>query len=105
MNRETKRAMARQQTTDPAKVQQMRRAQLTQKQQAKQQQGKEKPRLLTRIRTFLSEVTAQLKKVTWPKRNEVVGYTVVVVITLVVITAFIYGLDTVFGWAVLKFFG
>jgi preprotein translocase subunit SecE len=46
---------------------------------------------------FLREVRGELRKVAWPTRREVAHYTVVVLITVVVMTGFIYLLDLVFG--------
>ena len=40
----------------------------------------------------------------WPTRAEVINYSIIVLITLVVLTAFIFGLDYVFGKAVFFLF-
>jgi preprotein translocase subunit SecE len=45
---------------------------------------------------FLREVIAELKKVTWPTREETVKLTVVVIIISILVGAFIGGLDSVF---------
>lgn len=45
---------------------------------------------------FLHEVIAELKKVTWPTREETVKLTVVVIIISVLVGAFIGGLDSLF---------
>jgi preprotein translocase subunit SecE len=45
---------------------------------------------------FLKEVVAELKKVTWPTREETVKLTVVVIVISVVVGAFIGGLDSLF---------
>lgn len=45
---------------------------------------------------FLHEVTAELKKVTWPTREETVKLTVVVIIISILVGAFIGGLDSLF---------
>ena len=59
----------------------------------------------TPIRQFLKEVRNELKKVAWPSRNEVVTYTVVVLVSTVFVTLFVFGLDYGFAKAVLKVFG
>jgi preprotein translocase subunit SecE len=59
----------------------------------------------TPARQFLREVRNELKKVAWPSRNEVVTYTVVVLVSTVAITLFVFGLDYGFAKAVLKVFG
>jgi preprotein translocase SecE subunit len=103
MNRETKRAMARQQkTADPQRLQQLRKQQL--ERQRDGQQGARRSRLRG-VGSFGSEVVAELRKVNWPDRRTVAGYTVVVLVAVTVITAVIFGLDTLFGRAVFAVFG
>ena len=50
----------------------------------------------TSARQFLKEVRLELKKVDWPSREELVSYTVVVLVTVVVMTSLVFGLDFVF---------
>jgi preprotein translocase subunit SecE len=109
MNRETKRAMARQQKTadQGERLQQLRRQQLAQRQTSRQtaaQTGKRRSRLRA-LTSFGGEVTAELRKVNWPDRRTVFGYTVVVLVSVTVITVVIFGMDTLFGKAVLAVFG
>ena len=107
MNRETKRAMARQQkTADPQRLQQMRKQQL-ERQRAGRGDGQPGARRsrLRGVGSFGSEVVAELKKVNWPDRRTVAAYTVFVLVAVSVITAIIFGLDTLFGRAVFAVFG
>lgn len=53
---------------------------------------------------FVTEVRSELKKVAWPSRSEVTNYTIVVLITLVLMTALTFGLDFVFAKLVLQLF-
>lgn len=53
---------------------------------------------------FVREVRGELRKVAWPSRTEVLNYSVVVLLGIVVLTAMIAGLDYVLGEAVLKLF-
>jgi preprotein translocase subunit SecE len=53
------------------------------------------------VRQFLKEVRLELKKVDWPTRRELVSYTIVVLVTLIVTTAYVAGLDFVFSKAIL----
>jgi preprotein translocase subunit SecE len=55
----------------------------------------------TGVRQFLKEVRLELKKVDWPSRRELVSYTIVVLATLIVTTAYVAGLDFVFSKAIL----
>lgn len=45
---------------------------------------------------FLNEVIAELKRVTWPTRDETIKLTVVVIAISVLVGAFIGGLDSLF---------
>ena len=45
---------------------------------------------------FIEEVIAELKKVTWPSRDETIKLTVVVILLSVAVGAFIGGLDALF---------
>ena len=53
---------------------------------------------------FAREVRSELRKVVWPTRSETTNYTIVVVITIVAITAIVAGLDWVFSQSVLELF-
>ena len=53
---------------------------------------------------FLREVRGELRKVAWPTRSEVINYSIIVLVTVVVLTAYIATLDFVFGEAVFKLF-
>ena len=49
------------------------------------------------MRQYLREVRDEMRKVAWPKRPEVKRYSIIVIITVVVYTALVGGLDYVFG--------
>jgi preprotein translocase subunit SecE len=51
---------------------------------------------LTTTRDYWRETNAEMKKVTWPNRNEVVGTTVVVLLATIVFAVFLWGCDVVF---------
>lgn len=59
----------------------------------------------TKPRQFFKEVIAELKKVAWPTRQEVVAYTIVVLVSVIVIASLIFGMDFVFTKAILALFG
>ena len=52
---------------------------------------------LARLRQFVREVVAELRKVIWPTRNELTSYTTVVLVFVVVMIAIIYGFDFAFS--------
>ena len=49
--------------------------------------------MLKRIKSFMFEVKAETKKVTWPSRKEVYGTTIVVLITILIFSIFLYVVD------------
>ncbi|HEX6095789.1 MAG TPA: preprotein translocase subunit SecE [Thermoanaerobaculia bacterium] len=51
-------------------------------------------------REFFRDTTGEMKKVTWPTRNEVVGTTVVVIVSTLVFALFLWGCDVVFYKAI-----
>ena len=51
---------------------------------------------------FVREVRGELRKVAWPTRAEVIKYSIVVLVAVVMLTALIFGLDYAFGEGVLK---
>lgn len=51
------------------------------------------------IRGFVDDVVKELKRTSWPSRNEVQGTTVVVVVTVVIVSVYLYGVDLLLGTA------
>ena len=54
---------------------------------------------------FIRQVIAELKKVVTPTRKELVSFTVVVLVFVIIMMGIVWALDMVFGWAVLYVFG
>ncbi len=52
--------------------------------------------LWTSTRDFVRDTNAEMKKVTWPSRNEVVGTTVVVLVATIIFAVYLWGCDIVF---------
>ena len=48
---------------------------------------------LKRMKQFVSEVWAELKKTTWPNRKEVYGTTVVVIVTVLICAFYLWVVD------------
>ena len=46
---------------------------------------------------FLRDVRDELAKVVWPSRKEVVTYSIVVIVTVLVLGLFVFGLDVLFS--------
>jgi preprotein translocase subunit SecE len=58
-----------------------------------------------RIALFLRQVIAELRKVVTPTRRELVSYTLVVLVFVVIMMALVYGLDILFSFVVNFVFG
>jgi len=53
---------------------------------------------------FLREVRGELRKVAWPTRPEVVNYSIIVLVAVVLLTAYVAALDYGFGEVLLRLF-
>jgi preprotein translocase subunit SecE len=98
MNREMKR-MQRRQGAERTGVDRTAAAQTTRRAAAQEKRKRTPPR------QFLKEVRQELKKVNWPTRPELIAYTIVVLVSVTVLTTYVFGLDFVFSKLVLKLFG
>lgn len=71
----------------------------------KRDRDEEKLPLPKRIVRYLREVVAELRKVIWPTRRELLTYTSVVLVFVIFMVAVISAYDFAFSQAVLKVFG
>jgi len=53
----------------------------------------ERKSFFARVRDYLHEVRVELRKVTWPTREQMIAFTSVTLITSVVLTGVIFGFD------------
>ena len=60
---------------------------------------------LARLARFAREVVAELTKVIWPTRSDLITYTIVVIIFVAIMIAIVAGLDIGFARAVVAVFG
>jgi preprotein translocase subunit SecE len=60
----------------------------------------QKAKWYKRIGPFLKEVRAEMKKVTWPSRNEVYSTTLVVIIATLFFGFYLYFMDLIFSWVI-----
>jgi len=58
---------------------------------------------LDKITQFLKEVRHELSKVSWPAKNQMIQYTLIVIAISLVMAAFLGLLDFVFEWILNKF--
>jgi len=64
-----------------------------------------RPSLFARLVRFLKEVVAELRKVIWPTRKQMITYTTVVLVFVAFMVAVIWGLDLALTQGVLALFG
>lgn len=64
-----------------------------------------KPNIFARMALFIRQVIAELRKVVTPTRQELLKYTAVVLGFVLVMMAFVYGLDWVATWLTQLVFG
>ena len=53
------------------------------------------PQKFSQLKAFFAEVKSELKKVTWPSKNEVYATTIVVILTTIFFGFYLYGLDLI----------
>ncbi len=61
--------------------------------------------MVEKIKKFLKEVVAEMRKVTWPTKNELIGSTLVTVVVSLIVAIFIGIVDRVLSIAVKAIFG
>ncbi|WP_018682861.1 preprotein translocase subunit SecE [Actinokineospora enzanensis] len=61
--------------------------------------------ILARIARFLREVVSELRKVIWPTRKQMIGYTAVVLVFVAFMVALVAGLDLGLGKGMFWLFG
>ena len=98
MNRETKRMLQRQGELGPDGEPVRAKPQGAQRQSPQQRDKRTPPG------QYVREVRGELRKVAWPTKQEVIRYSIIVLITIVVLTAMIFALDYVFARGVFSLF-
>ncbi|MEP6477710.1 MAG: preprotein translocase subunit SecE [Actinomycetota bacterium] len=96
MNRQMKRMQQRQGKTAPERQ----AAAATARRTASQEKRKR-----TAPGQFLREVRQELRKVDWPTREETTSYSIVVLVTVIVLTSFVFLVDLGFSKAIVNLFG
>lgn len=71
----------------------------------KRDQKPKKASVFARLVRFIREVWAELRKVIWPNRKQMVTYTAVVLVFVVFMVALVSGLDLLFKWGIGHVFG
>ncbi len=104
MNRQSKRLLQRQGALGPdGSPSGASRDQVAAEAGRRRQAGPKEP-IAARSVEYMREVRSELQRVAWPGRSEVANYTVVVFLAVVLLTAFIYGLDYGFAKGIIYLF-
>ena len=53
----------------------------------------------------VKEIKAEVKKIVWPTKSQVINNTIVVIVVSIIAAVVIFGLDTVFGFIVRFIYG
>jgi len=53
--------------------------------------------MFEKLKSFLSESYQEFKKVRWPTKDELIGLTIAVVVSSILLVAFIWGVDALFA--------
>jgi len=62
----------------------------------------QKTKWYKRFFVFLKEVRDEIKRVTWPSKNEVYSTTVVVIIATFFIGFYLFFMDIIFSWVITR---
>jgi len=68
---------------------------MAQRKKAAEKKKAERKGVWKTITTFFKDVRIEMKKVIWPSRQEVINYTLVVLITVTIVATFILVLDLI----------
>ena len=110
MNRETKRMLQRQGQLEADGSPSTRRPAPTQTRPRPQPPGArgggqaQRPSLVSRILEFLREIRSEWRQVAWPTRSEIFNSSLVVLVVLVGLVCFIFGLNWLFSHGFIDLF-
>ncbi len=60
-----------------------------------------RPGIITRIQEFFDDVVSEMKKVTWPTREDLIASTKVTLFLLLIMAVIIFVYDRVFGFIIM----
>ncbi|MBC7363920.1 MAG: preprotein translocase subunit SecE [Candidatus Saccharicenans sp.] len=55
-----------------------------------------------RLVNYLKDVRSELKKVTWPTKQEVYGTTIIVIIAIFFFGFYLFFVDVIFSWVIVQ---
>ena len=60
---------------------------------------------MEKVKKFLKEVVAELRKVTWPSKDELIGSTIVTIVVSLIVAIFIGVVDRILAFGIRSIFG
>jgi preprotein translocase subunit SecE len=60
---------------------------------------------MNKVMTFVNEVRAEIRKITWPTKDELVGTTIIVCILVVIFAFILGGMDAVSSFVIRNIIG
>ena len=57
---------------------------------------------IAEMQKFMSEVKVEAKKVVWPERKETMQATLMVIVMVIFVALFLWGVDSLLSWLVQK---
>jgi preprotein translocase subunit SecE len=55
--------------------------------------------MFKKIATFFTDVRAEMQKVSWPSRDELLNSTLIVAVVSLMFTIYIFGVEYILAWA------
>ncbi len=59
--------------------------------------------MINRIKEFLSSVRSEMKKVSWPTKDQLIGSTIIVVIVWILLSLYVFTTDRILQYIVKQF--
>ena len=53
-----------------------------------------------RIRRFCADAVAELRRCSWPTRQQLLESTILVVVSMIILACFVYGVDEIARWLI-----
>ncbi len=53
-----------------------------------------------RIRRFCADTVAELRRCSWPTRQQLLESTILVVVSMIILACFVYGVDEIARWLI-----
>jgi preprotein translocase subunit SecE len=67
-----------------------------------QKKSSKKPNPAARLLQYFKDVRAEMKRIVWPGREEVVSSSLIVIVTLVVFTVFVLVVDQISSFVIIE---